>query len=109
MEKYDNPGEFDDESTSDKTGETGKEAEKELKRLAEMENKQICFWKTAVVGILVLAGTAISVGINIYLKDQQEHEIDHNVSTSQTERILESWVTRLEKMDQKWISGVSHL
>ena len=80
-EHHDSDGD-DDNSVGGSQSLPDGRAEQERRRLAEVESKQICFWKTAVVGALIVAGNAVSLSINMYLKNQQEKEIDQNVSTS---------------------------
>lgn len=80
-EHHDSDGD-DDISLSESPSRPDGRAEQEHRRLADVESKQICFWKTAVVGALVLAGTTVSLSVNMYLKNQQEKKIDQNVSTS---------------------------
>lgn len=52
----------------------------DLRQLAKNDTKRIRFWKLVVAVMIGLAGAVVSVGINRYLKEQQEREIDDNVS-----------------------------
>ena len=81
----DNPLEAIDEAESEHHGvdsSVGGEdrPNNDLNQLAQADTKQIRIWKHMVVLFIAIAGAAVSVGINIYLKVQQEQEIDDNVS-----------------------------
>jgi hypothetical protein len=59
----------------------GDAAIREVKRIAGDDSKKVVIWKFALVLVITVAGALVSVGINLYLKHQQQKEVDDSVST----------------------------